>query len=56
MDLFLGLGPALAFCIASAFFTRFAARTKNRSGAEWFVLGLVFPVLALLAVGLGEKT
>ena len=56
MELFFGFGPALAICLASAFFTRFVARTKNRSGAAWFVLGLVFPVLALLAVGLGEKT
>ncbi len=55
MDLNLGLAPAIAFWLASAFFSRFVARTKNRSGDEWFVLGLVFPVLALLAVGLAEK-
>jgi hypothetical protein len=38
-----------------AFFTAWIAGTKGRSEGAWFVLGLLFGIIALLAVGLASS-
>lgn len=39
-------------CFVFAFYTGGIAEAKGRSTPGWFILGFLFPVLAMLAVGL----
>ena len=41
--------------IAVAIFTGAVASSKGRSAVNWFILALLFSVLALLAVGLMSR-
>jgi hypothetical protein len=48
-------GIVLAFLVYGVVFGAFSAYvagTKNRDEAAWFVLGMVFGIVALLAIGL----
>lgn len=36
--------------VASGIFCAFIASEKGRSGFAWFLLGMLFPIIALLAV------
>jgi len=43
--------PLILFAwFIAACFCAFIARSKNRSGLGWFFLGLLFPVLSLIAL------
>lgn len=35
----------------SAVMSAYVADEKNRSGIAWFILGFLFPILALIAIG-----
>ncbi|MFE2005673.1 hypothetical protein ACFW6U_09800 [Pseudomonas guariconensis] len=40
----------LIICLALAGVTAYFAKQKGRSPAAWFLLGLIFPVIGLIAV------
>jgi len=42
----------LIACFVFAFFTGGIAESKGRSTLGWFILGFLFPILAMIAVGL----
>jgi len=43
-------------CSVAGAFTGWVAEEKGRRGLTWFLLGFIFNILALLAVGLAPST
>lgn len=40
----------LLFCVSLGFFSGYVAKNKNRSFGNWFILGCLFNVIALIAI------
>lgn len=51
----LGFVIALAICLVCAYVCARVARAKNRSPVLWGVLGFVFPVVSVVAIGLLDR-